>query len=221
MTWICPHCSEELGELNGWCEYCKVNNIIIYNPDKYYIRDIRIRHIQEDVMSEESKALSGVELLASIEANTRMTPQEKLYATLFYHETILVKDMDTLTLRAHIEELSKIAFEARARHGAADAEDKKRKKSVGPTGFERSLNIDETTLDIINTIKDRQKKLTKQEKIQAGLEKLGISSTDAAKLMSAGTILGRLKNKTSEQSVEGVSKNSSVEVKVFNPFKKE
>ncbi len=164
------------------------------------------------------KDMTEKEVMDSIDLNVNMTPQEKLFAKLFYHETILVKDMDILTLRAHREELSKIAFEARARLSAADAIEeklKKEKNGKGPRGFERSLNIDETATNAINTIKERQKRLSKQEKIQAGLEKLGISSTDAAKLMSAGTILGRIKQKAAETKIEaGEAKQ------VFNPFEK-
>ena len=205
MTWICPECSAELGELNAICEYCRyADNKLIYNPDKYFIRDIRIFNI--------------------CNGGKTVTPQEELFAKLFNHEKILYRDMDQLTRRAHREELAKIAFEARARLTAdddVDREDKKAKNGDGkPHGFERSLNTDETTTNAINTIKERQKRLTKQEKIQAGLEKLGISASDASKLMSAGTILGRIKNKT--PSVEGVSKQDNVETSkpLFNPFGK-
>src|SRR6266850_1991034 len=133
VIWICPRCNEELGELNAICEYCKVNdNTIVYNPDKWFIRDIRIN---------------------SICKGETMTPQEELFSQLFNHEKVLVKDMDTLTLRAHREELAKIAFEARARLTAVDDEDNTRKKNNDkkPKGFERSLNTDETTTNAINT----------------------------------------------------------------------
>src|SRR5260370_16188104 len=190
MTWTCPICQNELGELNGYCEYCKVkSSIIVYNPDKYFIREICIEHIEGYVMSKEG--LSGEELLAEIEANTRMTPQEKLHARFFYHETILVKDMDRLTLRAHIEDLSKIAFEARSRHGAAVNEDKRRDKSSDQKGqgFSRSLNIDEVTSDAINAIKERQKKLTGKEKMLAGIVDLyvkgGMTRTEAEALATS------------------------------------
>lgn len=179
MTWFCPRCNEELGELNAYCEYCKYyDNIIIYNPDKYFIREIRIRHI-----------VTGAEL---------MTPQEELFSKLFNHEKLLVRDMDTLTLRAHREELAKIAFEARARLTAVDDEDNDRKKKANPDkvkGFSRSTGTDETTTNAINVVKERQKRMTAAEKVQASLEKLGISTADAEKLMSAGTILSRIKGK--------------------------
>ena len=220
-TWICPVCSEELGELNGWCEYCKVKDgTIVYNPDIHFIREIRISHIEDIMEDKTSEAKTQDELFADLDANTHLTPQERLFSKLFYHETQLVKDMDLLTLRAHREELSKIAFEARARLSAADAMENEHKKKANdgkPKGFARSINADENATNAINTIKERQKKLTKAEKIQAGLEKLGISTADAAKLMQAGTILARLKNPqpTAEQTVNVESPKP-----IFNPFAK-
>lgn len=200
-TWNCPVCLAELGEYNGWCEYCKVDDVIVYNPDKYFIREICIYHISK--------------------GDKPVTPQEELFAELFNHEKVLVKDMDVLTLRAHREELSKIAFEARARLTAVDDEEKDRKNknsAAKQQGFSRSVNTDETTTNAINAIKDRQKRMSKQDKIQASLEKLGISSTDAAKLMSAGAILGRLKNKIEEKPSESVAPTESKPL--FNPFAK-
>jgi len=217
-TWQCPRCSEELGELNGWCEYCKVKDgTIVYNPDKYFVREIRIRHITESVKMSEQKGLSNEELINSIESNERMTPQEKLHAKLFYHERLLVKDMDTLTIRAHREELAKIAFEARARLTAVDAEEDDRKKlnrkDKQPTGFERSLNTDDKTTDAINTIK---KRVSKADKMRAGLERLGLSAEHVAEVMSARNI--------SEQVNRAQNKTKPAETKestpVFNPFAK-
>ena len=213
MTWNCPRCSEELGELNGWCEYCKSSdNIIVYNPDKYYIREIRINHVIEN-----------------IKGDTTVTPQEELFAELFNHEKSLVKDMDVLTLRAHREELSKIAFEARARLTAVDDEDNDRKKlanpkgSKGPHGFERSVNTDETTTNAISVIKERQTKLSKKEQVLAGLKKLyamtgsDVSNGEAEKKLLAGTILARIKE--SAAVIDGAA--PPVEHKsVFNPFAK-
>jgi len=192
MTWECPHCAAELGELNGYCEYCKNRNgTIVYNPDKYFIREIRIPHIISERIEQ-----------------AKMTPQEELFAQLFNHEKLLVKDMDTLTLRAHREELAKIAFEARARLTAVDDEESNRKKIASPknrtpSGFSRSVNTDEITTNAINVVKERQKKLTNKEKMLAGLIKLyeqgGLSKVEAEKAattaMGAGTILGRLKDK--------------------------
>lgn len=196
----------ELGEYNGWCEYCKQSNIIIYNPN---LREIRIKHL--------------------IDGDKPMTPEEQLFADFFNkHINILhqyVIDMDLLEIRAYREKLSLIAKEAKAGIYAADEAEKEiLKKKNGdnkPKGFARSLNTDDTTTDAINIVRERQKRLTKQEKIQAKLEKLGISSVDAAKLMSAGTILGKFKSKTkiiNEQKEP--EKPDSCKPRLFNPFEK-
>lgn len=159
-----------------------------------------------------------------------MTPQEELFSRLFNHEINLVKDMDTLTLRAHREELAKIAFEARARLSATDEEEKQRKKkaSSAPTGFSRNLNSDDISTEAINNIKDRQKRMTKSEKIIQGLkelyEKSGMSSEDATReatsKMSPINILSQV-NKGKEE-VEEVRPEEvrEEEKKVFNPFLK-
>lgn len=108
-----------------------------------------------------------------------MTPQEELHAKLFNSEVELVKDMDLLTLRAHREELAKIAFEARARLGADDEVIKsKEKKDKGdkPRGFSRNLQMDDISSNAINNITERQRKLSKDEKmIERMRTKLGIS----------------------------------------------
>lgn len=210
-NWLCPLCNEENGDLNGYCEFCYVlSNLRVYNPDKYYVREIKIQHIKDDVMSSE---LTGEQLLASIEANERMTPQEKLHAKLSYHETVLVKDMDDLTLSAHIEELSQIAFEARSRHGAATAEkDKRRKGSTKTLGFERNLNIDETSTNAINVIRERQKKLTKAEKVAENLRQIykglgaphSVIESEVAKAMSARNMAGVV-NRVQDTSKPGIS----------------
>lgn len=153
----------------------------------------------------------------------KVTPQEELFKELFNHEKVLVRDMDLLTLRAHREELCKIAFEARARITATDEVEKelKTKHNAGkPSGFQRSVNTDENATNAINTIKERQKKMSKMDRIQAGLEKLGISTTDASKLMSAGTILGRIKAKASEELDEVSLQKEEPKIQVFNPFEK-
>lgn len=176
-----------------------------------------------------------------------MTPQEELFSQLFNHEKILVKDMDMLSLRAHREELAKIAFEARARLTAADDEenDRKKKRSEGTKGFERSVNTDETTTNAINKIKERQKKLSGKEKIREGLVALyskGMTRLEAEKAadaaMGAGAILARIKDEKSKDIIKDTENivrsplsgnegftmtkpvDDSAKQKMFNPFDK-
>lgn len=192
INWQCPRCQNELGELNGWCEYCKhTDGTIVYNPDNYLIRDIRIRHITNGAKT--------------------VTPQEELFKELFNSARVLVKDMSTLELRAKREEWAKIAFEARAYLTAADAEENDRKKlsePKGPKGFQRSVNTDETTTNAINTLKERKARMSKAEKVQESLKKLyeqsGMSAAEAEKeamaRTTAGNILAQIKNKGDKKS---------------------
>jgi hypothetical protein len=219
--WTCPRCRNELGDYNGYCEYCfQSDKIKVYNPDKYYIREVCIHHICHAERSE-----------------AEMTPQEELFKELFTGAVKIVAGMDALTRRAYREEMQKIAYEARVHVAAVDKIDEDEKKEKRrTTGFERSLNTDQSTTDAINTIKERQKRLTKQEKIQAGLEEMfkksGMAHNDAVReaqrLMGAGTILA-VKNpekaaivetavadlKTAEKKID-----SNTSGKMFNPFAK-
>jgi len=207
LTWQCPQCQEELGAYNAYCTYCKEEkNIKVFNPDKYFVREICIYHL--------------------ITSGASMTPQEELFAQLFngYKTNPKVNAMSDLELRAHREELTKIAFEARAYVGAVD-DILKERKPKGPQGFRKSVNIDDTTTDAINTIKERQKRLTKSEKIQEGLlkmyEKSGMTREEAIKesnsLMKAGTILLQAKAKDSKGEAEA---NKPPATPILNPFEK-
>src|ERR1700716_1177863 len=118
------------------------------------------------------QGMNKEELFEHIESNQSMTPQEKRFAKQFYHDTIFVKDMDNLTLRAHIEELEDIAFRAKVSYHAAKAEEDRRNKKPSdgkPTGFRRSVNDDEAARESINIIKERQGRTSKKDKIQANL----------------------------------------------------
>jgi hypothetical protein len=153
--------------------------------------------------------------------NIRMNPQEELFAKLFNHEKSLVKDMDMLSLRAHREELARIAFEARVRLTAADDEEKERKKSskAENRGFERNLNIDETSSDAINKIKNRQGKLSKMDKIKEGLIKMGMSEEAADKVISARNIKDTVGGHSDGSNKDGLVTKSENKL-IFNPFEK-
>jgi hypothetical protein len=203
LAWICSHCGLTLVNITLKC-YCGQQR------GEFEPFDSIDEIISQSRFSKLDKILGEC-----------MTPQEELFKTLFNHEKVLVKDMDILTLRAHREELAKIAFEARARLTAVDDEEKGRKKKADgngkPTGFSRNLNTDEATTDAINAVKDRQKRMSKNDKIIEGLIKLGYSREDAEKKMTAGTILGRLKNIKSEQATEQTTEEKKP---LFNPFAK-
>lgn len=152
-----------------------------------------------------------------------MTPQEELFKQLFSHEKHLVKDMNDIELIAHREELSKIAYEARARLTATDDEVRERKaKNSKKTGFITSVMTDDVTSDAINKINARQKKIDKTEKLIEGLVKLGMSRADAEKTVSAGNILAKFKDKVDNIKAQvAVPQIQVTESKpVVNPFAK-
>lgn len=146
-----------------------------------------------------------------------MTPREEKFKEFFQSEVLLVKDMDTLTLRAHIQELSDIAHEARARLTAADGELRTRDKKPG-TGFEANVNVDEVTSDAINKIQKGARKLTKEDKVRASLRAAGMSEEDIDTMMSPQTILAIRNKKEGEVvTLESAKQETS---KQFDPFGK-
>jgi hypothetical protein len=201
--WICPECQRELGWLCKYCVYCDANGQIVVNPD----------------------------IVNRLNKENIVTPQEELFAKFFNAEKVLVKDMDVLALRAHREELSKIAFEARARLTAVDDEERARKpkKDGKATGFSASLEPDSIASDAINTVRDRQKRLTKQEKLLENLKRLGIDTKDAESIMSSGKIKAHLDSKEKAEAASsavqghGDDHKQAVEMpskEFFNPFAK-
>jgi hypothetical protein len=91
-----------------------------------------------------------------------MTPQEELYAKFYNRGKILVKDMDMLQLREHIDTLQGIAFEARATVSAAIDELKERKAKVSNkewlvTDSKPDVNV----TDAINVVKQRAARMSK------------------------------------------------------------
>ncbi len=212
MSWICPQCNLSNVNVNEHCadSNCKTPRTQIEGVDKFdkLLSEIRL-----------SKLDTVINLYLSKDWRTEsVTPQEQLFADLFngYKTKPSVNAMTDLELRAHREELVHIATEAKACIYAVD-DILKERKPKGIQGFVKSVNIDEASSDAINAIKERQKRLTKQEKIQAGLEKLGISTIDAVKLMSAGTILGRLKQSAKSEVTTQTETPGKL---AFNPFAK-
>lgn len=149
-----------------------------------------------------------------------MTPQEELFTELFRDEKMIIHEMDDLSLEAHIEDLSKIAFEARARLTAAKDEKDERKKTRGKSkGFSVNVEVDELHSNAINAAKGKRQ--TKHEKIIAGLVKMGMSQADAEKTVTAGSLLATIRNKGSEklnaQATQDLA-DGVVKPKFVNPF---
>jgi hypothetical protein len=149
-----------------------------------------------------------------------VTPQEQLFADFFKAEKEFVLTMDDLSLRAHREELAKIAFEARARLTAVDDEERDRStKRRGKANIHQTaLNTDDITSNAINTINERKKRLSKTEKLVENLMKLpGMDRATAEKMVTAGTLKAQLDEKFGKSSNNtNINENKAITVK--NPF---
>jgi len=147
-----------------------------------------------------------------------MTPQEQLFAKFFSAEAVLVSTMDNLTLEAHRELLVEIITEARAKLTAVDRErDNRRSNGRKISVFESSINTDEKTSEAINAINQRAVRLSKAEKVLAGLIKMGIPEAEAQQMMSARNIKDHV-----NASTEGRSRTKepfSEPARFTNPFR--
>jgi len=214
MSWKCRNCNSINVNASISCVYCRqklavntsrgVDEILEYDAYDEALFQCRVSSLDRYL-----PFILLLRLDRIININTRredreekMTPQEELFASFFNAEKAFVKDMSILELRAHREELAKIAFEARARLTAVDDEDRDRTAKKKTKGFSTSLQTDEVTTAAINTIKIRGERQSKAEKLHAGLVRLGIDPHAATQLMSAGTALAQIKksqNATTEE----------------------
>ncbi len=128
-----------------------------------------------------------------------MTPQEELFAKFYNQEKILVKDMDTVQLREHREQLSQIAFEAKARLVAAD--DEGRDRNAKTKGKEWLVTVDSTVVssDAINAVKQRAARMSKMDKLRMQLLTAGIDE-DTVKEMVAN-----MERKATEKNLKTVT----------------
>jgi hypothetical protein len=148
-----------------------------------------------------------------------MTPEEQLFADFFNNEKDFVKDMDVLSLRAHREELRKIAFEARARLTAVDEEERGRKTKKGEvTGFKQNLQSDDISSEAINKVRERGKRMSKEERLIENMMKLpGMDRKTAEMMVQAGTIKATLDNKFGKTESDKPEENFPTRA-VINPF---
>jgi len=147
-----------------------------------------------------------------------MTPQEELFQKFYNHEKILVKDMDIVTLREHREDLSKIAFEAKARLVATD-DDLRERTAKNKTSKEwlTSVTSDQVSSDAINAVETRKKRMSKMDKMRSQLLAAGIDSDTVDEMVK------NLEKKATEKDVKTVTfskpstEMTAVQVKINKP----
>lgn len=210
MSWICPRCGLNNVNANKKCaDYrCKLERPYVSGFDDF---DEILKSVQFRFLG-----------LGEIDD---MTPNEELYRE-FFNAVMANPEVHAKTdleLRAEREQLIIVITKGRAE---VDARDKilRERKPKGVQGFAASINADETSTNAINTIKERQKRMSKEDKVREGMKKAGISAADIEKMMSAGNMLQRLKMKATElfsHDKKEESEQPSEPPKPFvNPFAK-
>jgi hypothetical protein len=166
MSWLC-----KCGCING-------------GTNKYCAAARTWQQIEHYQVSENTPDWIMYELLDK-EVNKLMTPNEELYAKFYNAEKILVKDMDDSTLRIHIDELAKIAFEAKARVNSASEEQRERKaKSSHLKDWTVSPeHPDVTVSDAINAVKLRKERMSKADRLRQQLKDAGIDNETVNEMM--------------------------------------
>lgn len=103
-----------------------------------------------------------------------MTPEEELFKKFFNAEKVVVASMELSQLRAYREELSEIAFQAKARLVAVDEEVRTRTAKSKNKEWLTSVTSDQAASDAINAVETRKKRMSKMDKLRDQLSKAGL-----------------------------------------------
>lgn len=208
------------GSINGWeCKYCKLyNDLLTPHCKSCYV-------YRPDWVTNQIVALKTIErgIFLQFEIGINMTEQEKLFQDFYNHEKLLVKDMDIHKLREHREELSKIAFEAKARLVAADDETRERTAKTKGKEWLTSVQGDQVSSDAINVIETRKKRMSKMDKLRADLQKIEGMTEETINEMIRGmekkATESNLKTVTFKKTTEEIGVvQVEVKPKESNPF---
>jgi len=193
--WKCKHCKFDNDVLTSHCRICHT-----YKPDwitDKYQAEVEIRR---DIFI--GRIESYEYCMDSINGERTMTPQEELFSKFYNQEKILVKDMDTIQLREHREELATIAFEAKARLVATDDEGRERAAKNGKNkDWLTTADTGQVDNDAINAVKVRTARLSKMDKLRNQLLAAGIDEDTVKEMVK------NLERKATEKDVKAITFN--------------
>jgi len=182
MPWLCKTCGLLVANISR-CPECKTAGIgNTFDESERLLGLVRIKELDKILWIVEGFNMSEID-----DKKSSMNPKEALFAKFFADEKELIKDMDDLQLRAHREELSLIASEARARLTAIENEGQERNKRGKNKKFEDESG--DFASDAINKIAERQKKMSRTDKEIERLVALGMERADAERMYSATNAL--------------------------------
>lgn len=225
MSWICNKCNHSNPNVGEYCYFCihHVGIKVLRSGQDFYDESEHRQVLFEIYKTEKAENLDFHHF--DYVKNWRipvaeMSAKEQLFANFFNNEKGLVKDMDDIKLKAHIEELQDIAFQARARLSAADDEARERAATRKKNkGFQASVQTDDFTSNAIHNINERQKKMSKQEKEIERLVGLGIDRAVAENMYKAKTVLAVKEHGAQSVIVDQIVSETPTGAKAFsNPF---
>jgi len=189
--WTCSNCKFENDLLTNNCRICK-----LYKPD-WITEEFQAKiEIQRDIFIGRIESYI-IELIDK----DNMTPQEELFAKFYNQEKILVKDMDVSTLREHRDELSKIAFEAKARLVATDDEGRERNSKTKNKEWLVTADSSQVNSDTLNVVKTRAARMSKMDKLRSQLLTAGIDEDTVNEMVK------NLERKATEKDVKAITFN--------------
>ena len=166
MTWLCS-CTLLNSGLNNQCAATKSDT----SEDKHY----RISSNTPDFHTS---------LAVGRETRYIMNDSEELFSKFYNHQRVLICDMDMDSLREHRDELSKIAFEAKARLRAAEDEVRERAAKSGKKEWLVNTDTNQSTSDAIRDIKVRKDRMSKIDKIRQQLLSAGIDDATVKEMVT-------------------------------------
>lgn len=178
------------------CTFCKGYNDILNVQCPYcLILDARPEHItyHYQALVEIERGIFGRRGCLMADST------EDLFVKFYNHEKILIKDMDIATLRQHREELSKVAYEAKARLTAADDELRERKAKDPKAPWLISTNDNPSVSDAISTVKTRAARMSKMDKLRQQLRDSGIDDD------TVDDMIKNLERKATEKNLKSVN----------------
>jgi len=183
MSWLC-NCGLINNGLNQNCSAAKTN--------EYPVKEHR------QISSNTPDFLMSVVAAKDLGI---MTPQEELFAKFYNQEKILVKDMDTPTLREHRDTLAQIALEAKARLVADDDETRERTAKTKSKEWLVTADSSQVSSDAINAVKTRAARMSKMDKLRMQLLAAGIDEVTVKEMVS------NLERKVTEKNVKAITFN--------------
>lgn len=128
----------------------------------------------------------------------------ELHTQFFNHEAFFVKDLNDTELRLHRDSLAKVILEGRARMNAVDREERERKAKLSPDGKSWLVSSENSIgTDTLNLPKERQKRMSKADKLLDAMKSLGIANAD--------DLIKNVERSSTTQQVNNITFNSTKE----------